>query len=322
MDIYALVPYKLLFETADGGAYSKTRDLAQELEGLGLTGLVTGDHIVDTGWKTPDHQSGRPWPDPFVILSFVAAATTRLLVGSRVIIVPYRQPFATAHAMATLDALSEGRTFFGMTPGYAEVEFEAFNIPLKGRGALADEYIRLITALLENETVDFDGQHYNVHGVGLLLRPVQSPRPPLWVGGFAHRAAARAVELGDAWTPNCANYQPHAGSRSSLSKAELAEEISWAQAARRDLGKPPLEFVISSGPFLSVTDTPAHRGRTRAQVERFTGVGTPDELIDEYREFKAVGATSFYVDCKNAETVDEYLGTMRSFLTKVVPALD
>jgi probable F420-dependent oxidoreductase len=256
MDIYALVPYRLMFETGDGSAYSKLRDVAQELESLGLTGLVTGDHIVDTGWKTPDHQQGRPWPDPFVVLSFIASATTQLRVGTRVLILPYRQPFATAHAIATLDTLAEGRTVFGFAPGYADVEFDAFGIPLEGRGTLADEYLQIITALLEQESIDFDGAYYHVHDLGLLLRPVQQPRPPIWIGGFAHRAVRRAVEFGDAWTPNCANYQPHSGSRSSLSKEEFAGEVVWAQEQRAKLDN---HHSASSSPAAHSSRSPTSR---------------------------------------------------------------
>jgi probable F420-dependent oxidoreductase len=297
-----------------------TRDLVQALEGIGLTGLVVGDHIVDTGWKAPDHPSGGPWSDAFATLAFAAAVTDRVRLGTRVVILPYRQPFAVAHAMATIDVLSDGRTVFGGAAGYADIEFATFGLSLAERGHMADEYLKIIVALWENETIDFDGRYYSAHDVGLLLRPVQRPRPPVWVGGFSHRAARRAVELGDAWTPNCFTYQPQSGARTSLTRKELIDEIAWANRARARLGRPPLGFVVSSGPHLTVTDTPQHAGRTAGEITNFTGRGTPSELIDEYVTFRAAGATAFYVQF-DGDTVDEYLGNASAFMTRVVAEL-
>jgi probable F420-dependent oxidoreductase len=320
MDIHTLLPYKLLFP-AGQPAGDLTKRVAVELESYGVAGLAVGDHIVDTGWVMPDHPSGGPWSDAFTHLAFCAAVTETITLVTRVIILPYRNPFAVAHAIATLDVLSGGRTAFGGAAGYAEKEFAAFGIDRSDRGAIADEYLRLIAALWEQETIDFQGRFFDVRDTGLLLRPVQHPRPPIWVGGFSHRAARRAVEYGDAWTPNCFTYQdPEPGQRASLSRTALVEEMTWAQAERRRMGKDRLGLVLSSGPHLTVTDTPAHPGRTPDDIQHFTGRGTPEELLAEYQVFKDAGADAFYVDF-DGDTIDAYLTNARRFMTEVVPAL-
>jgi probable F420-dependent oxidoreductase len=323
IDIYTLLPYKLAFPPAGSDSQTSsvaTRDLAQALEAVGVTGIVVGDHIVDTGWRIPDHPQGGPWPDAFTTLAYAAAVTSRVRIGTRVLILPYRQPFHVAHAVATLDRLSNGRAVFGAAAGYAEIEFGAFGIPLAERSRMADEYLRIITALWEAESIDFEGQYYTVQGVGLLLRPIQQPRPPIWVGGFSHRAARRAVELGDAWTPNCYTYQPQSGARTSLTRQELIAEVQWANAERLRRNRPPLQYVVSSGPHLTVTDTPQHAGRRQEEITNFTGSGTPAELADEYRVFRDAGATAFYIQF-DGKSIDEYLKNASAFMSEVVPML-
>jgi probable F420-dependent oxidoreductase len=323
IDIYTLLPYKLAFPPAGASVRASSiamRDLAQAVEELGVTGIVVGDHIVDTGWRIPNHPTGGPWPDALTTLSYAAAVTSRVRIGTRVLILPYRQPFHVAHAVATLDVLSGGRATFGAAAGYAEIEFGAFGIPLNERSRMADEYLQIITALWEAESINFEGRYYTAHDVGLLLRPIQQPRPPIWVGGFSHRAARRAVELGDAWTPNCYTYQPVEGARTSLTRQELIHEIEWANAERRQLNRPPLQYVVSSGPHLTVADIPQHPGRRPEDITNFTGAGTPAELAEEYRVFRDAGATAFYV-VFDGTTIDEYLKNASAFMSEVVPAV-
>jgi probable F420-dependent oxidoreductase len=322
MDIYTLLPGVLLFEQRDS-AFAKLRDVAQALEGLGLAGLCAGDHIVHYGWELDDHRElqGRH-PDVFTFLAMTAAVTTRVRIASRIVVLPYRQPFATAHAFASLDVLSGGRAVFGTGPGYAPAEFEAFGIPLKERGPRTDEYLRLITALWTQTKVDFEGRFFSARGLDLLLKPLQQPRPPIWIGGFSHRAVERAVEFGDAWTPNCYTYPPdRPGARNSLSLSQFLEERKWADEQCRVRGRKPLEYVLSAGPTLRVSDRPMHAGRKRADIAHFTGEGTIEELIDEFACFNTARPQAFYVTFSGA-SITEYLRNAELFMTRVAPTLN
>jgi len=103
VDIYTLLPSKLLFAEPKDHTFNRLRDVAQELEGLGLAGLCAGDHIVHYGWELPDHQAlADHHPDIFTCLTATAAVTSNVKVVSRIVVLPYRQPFAVAHAIASL----------------------------------------------------------------------------------------------------------------------------------------------------------------------------------------------------------------------------
>ena len=133
VDIYTLLPSKLLFAEPKDHTFNRLRDVAQELEGLGLAGLCAGDHIVHYGWELPDHQAlADHHPDIFTCLTATAAVTSNVKVVSRIVVLPYRQPFAVAHAIASLDVFSGERVIFGTAPGYAPVESETFGIPYVG----------------------------------------------------------------------------------------------------------------------------------------------------------------------------------------------
>lgn len=322
MDIYTLLPYPLLFDDK-AASLCKLRDVAQTLEELGLTGLCAGDHIVHYGWELEDHKAMQgKLPDVFTLLTATAAVTKRVRLVSRIVVLPYRQPFATAHAFASIDVLSGGRAIFGTGPGYALAEFDAFGVPLKERGPRTDEYLRLITSLWTQPQTDFDGRFYSARGLSLMLKPVQQPRPPIWIGGFSRHAVERAVELGDVWTPNCYTYPPdRPGARNSLSWQQFAKERTWAdkECARR--GRRPLEYVLSAGPVLHVTDQPCHTGRKRAEISHFTGEGTVEELVDEFSRFAELKPRAFYVTF-SGDTIEEYFRNAELYMRQIVPALD
>lgn len=121
--------------------------------------------------------------DPFIGLSFAAAVTSRLRLQTNLTVLAYRNPFLTAKAIATLDALSEGRTIIGA--GYLEGDFRALGVDPAQRNDLTDEAIRAMTAAWSGQTVEYEGSGFSATGNVMLPRPVQLPRPPLWIGGTA-----------------------------------------------------------------------------------------------------------------------------------------
>jgi probable F420-dependent oxidoreductase len=177
--------------------------LALKAEELGLDGVFVPDHILAPP-ATAQHY-GPSWPDPFSLLAFLAGRTQRIRVGASVIVLPYRNPLVTAKAAATVDQVSGGRFILGIGVGWDEEEFRNLGLPFRQRGAMADEYIRVIKAAWSAERPSFAGKYLSFSGATFAPRPVQTPHPPIWVGGMpgviSSPALRRVALLCDAWHP-------------------------------------------------------------------------------------------------------------------------
>lgn len=169
------------------------------LERVGFDGGSVTDHPCPTGrWLDA---GGHHAQDPFVILALVAAATRKLRLQTGILVLPYRNPFITARAVATLDVFSGGRVALGLGAGYLKGEYLALGVDFERRNEIVDEYIRAMKAAWGAEEFCFKGGGYEARGNRILPGPVQKPHPPLLIGGNSRRAIRRAVELGDAWYP-------------------------------------------------------------------------------------------------------------------------
>src|SRR5437588_7636959 len=201
------------------------RDLVVRAEELGFWGVTAPDHIVaPLGWAREG--GGERWFDPFVLLSFLAAHTSRIRLVTHVIVLPYRSPFAVAKALASLDGVSGGRAVFGAGSGYLKEEFDILGVPFEDRGERTDEAIRAITTCWSEEHPEFRGRFFSISDAAVAPRPVQEPRPPIWIGGNSMRAVRRTVELGDCWTPFVA--EPDDIRRGAERAAGLGREIEIA----------------------------------------------------------------------------------------------
>ncbi len=174
-------------------------EMAHAAEAAGFdAGFVTDHPIPDA--RFVEH-GGHHSLDPFVALAFAAAATTRLRLLTNAVVLPYRNPFLTAKAAATLDVASGGRLVLGVASGYLASEFAALGVPFEERNARSDEALRAIDQVFRGEPFELSGLAFEAKRQVALPRPVQRPRPPIWVGGNSRRAIRRAVELGDGWMP-------------------------------------------------------------------------------------------------------------------------
>jgi probable F420-dependent oxidoreductase len=141
------------------------------------------------------------WYDAVATLGFVAAVTERVRLLSYVYVMPYRHPLATAKAFATLDRLSGGRVILGVGAGHLEDEFRALGVTFRGRGKQLDEAIDVVKTAFTNEYTTHRGVHWKIDEIAIAPRPVQAPRPPIWIGGSTDAALRRAAALGDGWLP-------------------------------------------------------------------------------------------------------------------------
>jgi probable F420-dependent oxidoreductase len=141
-----------------------------------------------------------PIPDPLIWLSYVAAVTTTIRLGTGVVILPQRNPVVLAKELATLDRLSGGRVLFGIGVGWLEEEFEAIGVPWERRGRRADEYVEAMRCLWAGDGASFEGEFVSFDRVSSNPKPVRASIPVI-VGSFGDAGARRAGRLGDGFLP-------------------------------------------------------------------------------------------------------------------------
>jgi probable F420-dependent oxidoreductase len=184
------------------------RELAQALEERGYESLFLPEHThIPTSRKTP-FPGGGELPrcyshahDPFVALSFAAAATTRLVLGTGVCLIPQRDPIVTAKCVASLDQLSGGRFVFGIGGGWNVDEMENHGARYETRFKLMRERVLAMQALWTEEEASFHGEMVNFDPVWMYPKPAQRPYPPILLGGGSDHTLARVVEFCDGWIP-------------------------------------------------------------------------------------------------------------------------
>jgi probable F420-dependent oxidoreductase len=182
---------------------------AVEMERRGFASFWCGDHIVffrrydsrypDGGLGEAGFRDDQGLFEPLLTLTAAALATTTLRVGLSVDIVPERNPIVRARDIATLDHFSKGRFDYGTGIGWAKEEYEAIGVPWPDRGARCDDYLAAMKALWTQPVASHHGPFVEFDHVLANPKPVQTPHPPILVGGNSRAAIRRAVRLGDGW---------------------------------------------------------------------------------------------------------------------------
>lgn len=176
-------------------------EVARYAEAAGFESLWSGEHVVlpdpcPPGFTMPPTL---PFLDTTVALTLVAAHTSAIKVASGIIVLPLRNPVVLAKELASIDVISRGRLIAGFAAGYVSQEFTSSGVPMAGRGARMEDYIRAIRALWAMDSPQYQGRFVSFAGIGAHPRPVQRPGPPVVVGGEASAALRRAVTLADGW---------------------------------------------------------------------------------------------------------------------------
>ncbi len=184
------------------------RELARAAEERGFESLLLPEHThIPISRRTP-YPGGGELPkayshthDPFVALSFAAAATTKILLGTGICLIPQRDPIVTAKAVASLDQLSNGRVLFGIGGGWNVDEMENHGARYETRFKLMRERILAMKALWTQEEAAFHGEMVNFDPVWSYPKPAQRPHPPILLGGDSDHTLKRVVEFCDGWLP-------------------------------------------------------------------------------------------------------------------------
>ncbi len=172
---------------------------AQAVQTAGFHAVFATDHPApDAKWL---RAGGHPTLDPFVALSFAAAATDTICLHTNLLVLPYRNPLLAAKSVASLDVLSNGRVIVGVGVGYLQSEYAALGVNFSDRRALTDDALTVMLTAWKGEPFDHDGLGYSARRTVVQPMPKQLPHPPLWIGGNSKRAIERAIAYGNGWSP-------------------------------------------------------------------------------------------------------------------------
>ena len=296
------------------GGREPTVQIATYAESLGFASLWASDHVV-----LPDRIESRyPYSrtgafimppsdnvvDPLISLAVAAGCTEQVALGTSVLVLPYRDPLLLAKMLASLDMLAGGRVILGVGAGWLKEEFEALNLPyFAQRGAVTDEWIRILHRCWEEPLVSFAGQFYRFAPVHFMPKPA---RPiPIWVGGHSPPALRRAGQLGDGW---------HAA---RLPVEELQRGIERVREHARAAGRDPTALEFSMSCVLDVLEDASKEQRAPTRDL----IGTPAQIAKLLHRLAAIGISHLVLDFRSGTSLHGMLETIDRFHERVRPLL-
>jgi probable F420-dependent oxidoreductase len=235
---------------------------ARHAEAVGLDSLWFPEHVVFVEGATSRYPYGslalgrRPGMyDPLVAMTVAASATTRVRLGTGVLILPQREPLTLAQQVVAVDHASGGRVDLGIGVGWLREEFEALGVPWAGRGHRADEHIGALRAAWRDEVAAYEGDVVRFSGVLAWPKPLQAGGVPILVGGNSPAALERAARLGDGWFGWALTLDEVAASVARLGSLPATVGLAWPgplpaladhAAALRDLGVHELVVAVAT----------------------------------------------------------------------------
>ena len=242
-------------------------DIATTSEEQGLDSIWVSDHVFNASYIY-DRIGDKPYYDPLTILTFVAAKTSRIKLGTSILVLPYHHPIRLAKIAATLDHLSNGRLLMGIGVGVIPEEIQSMGVNPRQRGKFSDEAIILMKKLWTDPVVQHSGDFYSVPDFVFSPKPLQTPHIPILIGGTSEAAIKRAARIGNGWHPT-ANDPETLRAGIELLHHELEKQ-------GRDVSDVPISISI---PINSST-----RDRN--------GLGSnPEEIIENSIAFKELGVS-------------------------------
>ena len=291
------------------------RRFVETAEELGFESVLAGDHIVlpTEGTNqypyTSDGSFSRPTDEPFLetmtLLGYLAACTSRIKLGSTVIILPYRNPVVQAKMFASLDVLTNGRIICGVGVGWLEKEFEILGLDYHQRGAMTNEFLGIMQALWTQQNPEYHGKFYNIDGIQFEPKPVQKPGIPIWVGGHTKAALRRTAKYGSCW--HTTRQTPEF----------VAENLPYLRERVEKEGRDQSEVTISLKRSLHFTDMGLGEGghvRSGGSL-----VATTQEVIDDLHACQEIGIDQLTYDFR-VESLSDCIKVMEHLAENVLPA--
>jgi probable F420-dependent oxidoreductase len=237
---------------------------ARHAEALGFDIVMVSDHLVGR----------RPTLETWTVLTWLAAGTSRIGLGTNVLGLPYRNPAVTAKMAESLDRLSGGRLVLGLGAGGTDAEFRAFGLPVRPPREKIDafeEALEVIRRLWTDPSVTFDGRHYSLHEASLDPRPER--RIPLWLGTYGPRALRLTGRIADGWIPSYPYAPPE----------RWREMRDLVRRAAEETGRDPSDIAFAYNVGVRIGEA----GQTRRPIVS----GTPAEVAEKLAGFVRDGVT-------------------------------
>ncbi len=282
---------------AEFGTAEAIAEIARATEAAGFEASFVTEHPFPTDeWLG---SGGHHALDPFVSLAVAAGATQNLLLHANILVLAYRNPFLTAKAVASLDAISGGRVIVGAGAGYLKGEFAALGADFANRNDRSDEALLAMKAAWSGKSVVLSKPGFEAAGNTMLPAPVQKPHPPIWIGGNSPRAIRRSVDFGQGWSPFPL---PAAGAgRTRTSAIESVDDLAAGIARMKEYAE--------------------RQGRTEALDVNFVPFGLhmntrklppQDSLHEQFAALESVGVTWVTMGLPT-KSRGEYLDTLGRF---------
>jgi probable F420-dependent oxidoreductase len=240
----------------------------------------------DSVWMEEHHGvKDHYWPSPLTVLAGFATRTSRMLLGTDILVMPFYHPVRLAEDVALLDVISGGRFILGTAIGYKPDEFALYGTPLEKRGARFEEGLKLMRTLWTEETATFKGQYYELENGRIEPKPLTKPHPPVWIGGWGKLTLKRAATLGQNWIPG-----------------------PTADLARLQDGKHQFLLHRSAAGLTAPTEWPLTRDVIIADTDREARELAERHIMVSYRHEYAGGWRHPFIDASIAADLD---GLMR-----------
>ena len=210
--------------------------------------------------------------DSMNLLSYIAANTSKILLGTGIAVSAYHLPVQFAKEVATVDILSQGRFVCGIGLGWSKDEYQTSNVPFERKGARQDEFIQAIKKVWTDDTVEFNGEFYNISPSKIDPKPVQKPHPKILLAGFGPKTFERIAKYADGYLGALAMPIP-----------TFEQLISGFKQTVEKAGKNPDDFNISTLTFPQITETSSGNG------DRFPMTGTIEEVGSDIKKLKEIG---------------------------------
>jgi len=275
-----------------GSPGSITR-VAERAEALGYDGLWTLDRLL---WPVAPQS---PYPasadgslpvayqrvlDPLDTLTFAAARTQRITIGTSVLNLPWYKPTLLARRLASIDVLSGGRLKIGLGIGWSPDEYEATGVKFKARGRTADEYIRALKTIWTQDPLEFEGTGYRIPKSRNALKPIQKPHPPIYMAAYTPGAMQRTAREADGWFPV------------GVPLVAIGGMFEQVKALAREVGRDPASLELLVRANLMFTDAPIAANRPD-----FTG--TLEQMAEDIAAARKLGAAEIVFDVQFSEDV-------------------
>ena len=275
-------------------------ELAVTAESLGFDSVWVNHHVLNVGYVR-DRLDGAPYQDALTMLTWVAARTERVRLGTSVLVLPYLHPIPLAKTLATMDQLSGGRLVLGVGVGSLEEENIALGSDYASRGRYSDESIDVMKLLWTEEEPAYDGEFFSFSGVKASPKPQQKPHIPIVIGGNRPPAIRRVARVGDGWHPM------------AQSPRSLAKRFDALRGEMDKVGRDVTELEVQLRIDLGLGDEISGDSRHPMQ-------GSPEQVVADIRAYAEVGVTEMIVSLSTNDT-DLISSVIERYAAEVIPAL-